>query len=452
MVTPSKALSLVQTPFIWVPFAVTLLAMLFLSILCLIFVPWQQSVIGFGKMSVFSPSQRPQTVNAQIKGRIKSWFVIEGQVVQQGDTIVTLDEVDAKFLDQEQLPHLKAQWSAQQQKAHALQNLINVTHDQIASYANVRQAAVPSAGLKIQQTENKIISAQQKVAATHQSFITAQLNLERRKKLFTDGLRSKRDLELAEQDFAKTQAEYTAAQADLNSAYNENQIAEYDQSKVSADTMAKIQASQAKLNESMDKLGTVNKDMAKLAIDIANLERRIAQRTIKSPVDGRVVRLQALGFGETVKEGEPIALIVPKTVDQAVELYVSDFNAALVSPGRKVRLQFSGWPAVQFVGWPSIAVGTFAGEVAVIDAVDDGANQFRMLIKPDYASIRAGKEEPWPSPDHLRPGAKATGWILLDTVPLGFELWRQFNGFPPSVQKPVSLKSKDNKAELKRAK
>jgi hypothetical protein len=25
------------------------------------------------------------------------------------------------------------------------------------------------------------------------------------------------------------------------------------------------------------------------------------------------------------------------------------------------------------------------------------------------------------------------GWILLDTVSLGWELWRQFNGFPPTI-------------------
>jgi hypothetical protein len=26
-----------------------------------------------------------------------------------------------------------------------------------------------------------------------------------------------------------------------------------------------------------------------------------------------------------------------------------------------------------------------------------------------------------------------SGWILLDRVRLGYELWRQFNGFPPRL-------------------
>jgi hypothetical protein len=32
---------------------------------------------------------------------------------------------------------------------------------------------------------------------------------------------------------------------------------------------------------------------------------------------------------------------------------------------------------------------------------------------------------------YLRQGVRANGWILLDEVRLGYELWRQFNGFPP---------------------
>jgi len=31
----------------------------------------------------------------------------------------------------------------------------------------------------------------------------------------------------------------------------------------------------------------------------------------------------------------------------------------------------------------------------------------------------------------LRFGAQVNGWVLLDTVSIGFELWRQLNNFPP---------------------
>jgi hypothetical protein len=36
---------------------------------------------------------------------------------------------------------------------------------------------------------------------------------------------------------------------------------------------------------------------------------------------------------------------------------------------------------------------------------------------------------------------------MLDTVPLGFELWRQFNNFPPRVPKGDPLLGRLNKKE-----
>ena len=47
---------------------------------------------------------------------------------------------------------------------------------------------------------------------------------------------------------------------------------------------------------------------------------------------------------------------------------------------------------------------------------------FRVVIVPD---------EPWPAPAFLRQGVRVHGWVQLGEVPLWYELWRQFNGFPP---------------------
>ena len=47
---------------------------------------------------------------------------------------------------------------------------------------------------------------------------------------------------------------------------------------------------------------------------------------------------------------------------------------------------------------------------------------------------------------YLRQGVRANGWILLDQVSLGFEIWRQFNGFPPATTAPgVEAKSGNGK-------
>jgi len=120
---------------------------------------------------------------------------------------------------------------------------------------------------------------------------------------------------------------------------------------------------------------------------------------------------------------------VPYTDQDAVELFMAGNDLPLVEVGAEVRLQFEGWPAVQFVGWPSIAIGSFGGVVAAIDATDDGQGQFRILVRP------APDQPAWPSGRHLRQGLRANGWVMLGQVPLWFELWRQLNGFPPATFK-----------------
>ena len=57
---------------------------------------------------------------------------------------------------------------------------------------------------------------------------------------------------------------------------------------------------------------------------------------------------------------------------------IKDCALAALATGRKVRLQFDGWPALQFSGWPAVAVGTFGGEIAVIDPVAGPDGRYRV--------------------------------------------------------------------------
>lgn len=154
-----------------------------------------------------------------------------------------------------------------------------------------------------------------------------------------------------------------------------------------------------------------------------------------APRAGVIFRVIANQGGEQVSAGDPLAVLVPDTQDRAVEIWVDGNDAALISPGRAVRLQFEGWPAVQFAGWPSVAVGTFGGRVAFVDSTDNGRGDFRLVVVPDP------DEEPWPSTRFLRQGARANGWVILNRVSVGFELWRQLNGFPPVLDTQPSTTS-----------
>jgi adhesin transport system membrane fusion protein len=156
-----------------------------------------------------------------------------------------------------------------------------------------------------------------------------------------------------------------------------------------------------------------------------NMQIRNQQYQILAPQDGYIVKAIKAGIGETIKQGEAVASIMPLNQDMAVELYVQAMDLPLLSVGRKARIEFDGWPALQFSGWPSVSVGTFGGIVKVIDRTNSKGGQFRVLIVPNP------DEEVWP--DLIRQGSGVKGWVMLDNVSVGYEIWRQLNGFPPNL-------------------
>lgn len=300
----------------------------------LIFLPWVQTVQGYGKVIAFSPNDRQQNIEAPVEGRITHWNVFEGTRVKKGEPIVEISDIDPNFIER-----------------------INLE----------REAAIA------------------KSEAAQKSLEASQRNVERQRDLFSRGLSSRRAFEMAEIEEAKFLGEIASASAEL----------------------ARIET---------------------------RLARQISQKVV-APRDGVIQHVFVPSGGAIVKQGDLLALIVPDTDARAVEILIDGNDLPIVSIGRSVRLQFEGWPAIQFSGWPSAGVGTFGGTVAVIDSSDNGYGKFRILVIPD-----AGQD--WPDSKFLRQGTRAVAWVTLDTVRLGWELWRRFNAFPVTTQTPPDLTSR----------
>ncbi len=461
-----QALRLVESPRPARPFAFILMLFLALFILALIYVPWQQSVTGVGQLIVFSPGERPQNVQAQIPGRLKGWRVQEGDIVEAGTVIAEIAEIDAKFLDPNQLERLErqreflvAQREAAQSRAEALQR-------QIRALDQSRNLAIPAADERARQAADRLRSAEQSLVAAKQKLLADELNFERIRDLnkgkkdadgnwvVQPGLRSDRDFELARQTVETSRADVERLQALLDAAVRDTKVGDLDARRVENDTLATLSGAQSSYAAAQETIASLSNSIQKIDIEIQNFRERVAQRQVIAPRAGQITQLRAVGETETLKSGDVLCVLIPQAreEEQAVELVLSDFDAPLVRLGDPVRLQFEGFPAVQFVGWPSVAIGTFGGRIVAIDSVDDGLNRFRLLVKPDYEAIEAGKDDPWPEPSMLRPGTQATGWVMLRVVSLGFELWRQFNGFPPMFDRnPIERKKKpkDEKAKAK---
>ncbi len=126
--------------------------------------PWQQTATGSGKVVAFSPDERIQTVDAPLSGRISRWFVQEGDLVEAGDPIVEILDIDPDILDR-----LKREQDA----------------------------------------------VQNRLAAAKLSAETARLNVERQDKAVAKGLSAPREFEKARLEWAKHLGDEAKAAEDL---------------------------------------------------------------------------------------------------------------------------------------------------------------------------------------------------------------------------------------------
>jgi multidrug resistance efflux pump len=252
----------------------------------------------------------------------------------------------------------------------------------------------------------------------------------------------------AEIDIARQREAVTQAKEGVLAADRDVSIAKNDLVRIENDASATIASLEASLQSAESTRAKASSDLEKIKLESANVTGRRNQAQIKSPASGRLINIARFGAGSMVKAGDILATIAPETKDRIVEMLVTDNDVRFISVGRPVRLQFAGYPAVQFSGAPGVSVGTYGGRVQFIDPVDDGSSRFRVLVKEARFVLPGGKkDQPWPPANNLRPGAEAIGWIMLDTVPLGFELWRQFNNFPPRIPKGDPLLGSANKKE-----
>jgi adhesin transport system membrane fusion protein len=398
-------------------FSFSLFAIFITFIVILIYMPWLQTVPGSGKVIAYTPLERQQNIEAPIEGRIRKWYVQEGSKVKKGDLIAEVSDNDAQYLERlnQQRNFLQDTIRASKDRADAFKILISTLEES-------RSNAISAAELRVKMASDRIIASENQLIAAEASHQTALLNMERQDSLEKKGLTSKRNLELAELELKRTKTEIERAEASLSASKKEMKALDSDKGKIDRDGNASVTNAKASYASSLSEIARATAELNRLDITIS----RQLNQVIKAPRNGTILRLNVNQDTEMVRSGETIAVLVPDTNNRAVELLVSGNDVPLVAKSSDVRLQFEGWPALQFNGWPSVAIGTFGGKVSFIDATDNGKGKFRVVILPD------GKQA-WPEIKYLRQGVRANGWIIINQVPLWYELWRQFNGFPPVI-------------------
>lgn len=136
-----------------------------LLLVLLFAVKWVQTAPGRGNVIALNPEDRVQQVTALVPGRVEKWFVVDGQLVKQGDPI-------ARIIDND--PDLLTRLAAEREQVVA------------------------------------------QIDAAQQAMATARLDVTRSSQLYAEGLAARRDYEATQIKVAELNAKLAEARAKLN--------------------------------------------------------------------------------------------------------------------------------------------------------------------------------------------------------------------------------------------
>ncbi|GAB3804852.1 biotin/lipoyl-binding protein [Spirosoma humi] len=396
--------------------------------LVVMFLPWRQNIDGTGTLTALTPKDRPQTIQNAIPGRIERWLVKDGDFVKRGDTLLVISDIKDEFFDPAIIQRLNEQLTAKIGSEQAYVDKINALNGQIRALEDGVRIKLDAARNRVKQSQYRLVADEADLQAIRRNYQITLDRIARYEKAYQNGLISLTDLESRRVRVQEDNAKVIAQENKLSITRQELVNAQLELSTIQAQFQENIAKARSDQSSAVSSRTQTAGEVAKLRNQLSNVRVRQGLYIVRAPQNGFIVRPAKTGIGETISAGESIATLQPDKPQLAVELYVRAMDVPLIQRGRTVRLQFDGWPAIQFSGWPSVAVGTFGGKVAVIDAVSSPDGRYRLLVRP----ILQPGDQPWPA--QLRVGSGVRGWVMLDDVPIWYELWRLLNGFPPSLK------------------
>jgi membrane fusion protein, adhesin transport system len=398
--------------------------------LIVLFLPWTQNIRSNGEVLTLRPEQRPQTINALIGGRIEKWFVKEGDLVKRGDTIMFISEIKDGYFDPKLVGRSEQQLKSKELSVVSYGDKVQALDKRIDALIETGKLRVQQARIKAQQAQLKLKSDSIENQAAMLNYQIAKDQFDRFEKLYKEDLKSKTEVETRKVAMQRAQATMISAQQKFLQSRNDIIDAKVELNAVETKFQDEVSKAESEKFTALSSMYEAEIDVSKMQTQVANYSIRNGMYYILAPQDGRITKTLSSGIGETIKQGSAIATIMPTNYDLAVEMFVRPMDLPLLQVGQHVRIQFDGWPAIVFSGWPNTSYGTYGGTVFAIDQFANENGEFRVLVAPDR------KENKWPEP--LRVGGGAYAMLLLNDVPIWYELWRNVNGFPPDYyQTPV---------------
>lgn len=281
-----------------------LMAIILAIFIVSMFLPWTQNIRSKGNVSNINPEQRPQQVNSLITGRISKWYILNGNTVNKGDTLLELVETRDEYLDPELLQRTMEQLNAKNQSAQFYRDKVGATDKQIKAMEQGLDLKMSQLRIKLKQYTLQVQSDSIAMTAAAGQFRIASVQLQRQQELYKAGLKALSDFEEKQQNYQDALSKKIGTENKFYNSQNELLNIRLELSAAVQEYSEKISRASGDRFTALSEAAAGDGEASKLRNVLFNYRARKNFHHIIAPQNGQVLQSGKAGIGETVKEGE----------------------------------------------------------------------------------------------------------------------------------------------------
>ncbi len=350
----------------------------------------QEVTKGDGKVI---PSRQLQVVQSLDGGIVSEILVREGDVVEEGQLLLKIDETRATsgvresaaqgFALRARQARLRALAEGTAFKPPAMSNANDVQEQKILNeerslYENKLSELNTMVSInrqQVQQRQQELNEMQSRKAAAERAMALNREELNRTKPLLASGAVSQMDILRLDREVSRSRGDIEQASAQISRVYASIREAER---KVQETELAFRNEARRDMADVMGKLNALNEGA------VALLDR-VDKSQVKSPVRGRVQRLLANTVGGVVTSGKDIVEIVPLDDLLVLEAKVLPKDIAFIHPGQHATVKFTAYDFSIYGG-----LDATVENISPDTTVDERGNAFYLVrvktAKPSFSA------------------------------------------------------------------
>lgn len=339
------------------------------------------------------PASNVQVVQSEFDGKVTEILVREGQRVEKGSVLLSLDETEALSdltIKQSELLRLQTEharitalvdWLSDgslemvDAKSNLLSELdpgLHTENPYVAEHTAVLRAEIADFLSKFQQVEALAASILGAVAVTDADLARVELalgyqaeRLATAKSLFDRGAANRPALLQAEEALAALEGEMAVLESQRKQQLLQIDTIAIEASEISTSAHANL----------LRRLAEIDSKVRIILLEIVALERRLLATKLTAPRTGFVEQLTLKTVGGVVNAGQEILRIVPTDRNLVIEALFENADIGFMRTGQTANLDFDAFPAARF--------GYVRGEVTSIssDAVEGDSKTWQYVVR-----------------------------------------------------------------------